>query len=59
MNDIRTDWTRDEIDVLFDLPFHELMWRAQPAHRDYHPAGEVQALCFMAGPTVFSPAISC
>lgn len=44
MTDIRTDWTRAEIAELFDLPFHELMWRAQNAHRDYHPAGEVQ-LC--------------
>ncbi|MEM8697193.1 MAG: biotin synthase BioB [Pseudomonadota bacterium] len=44
MTDIRTDWTRDEIAELFDLPFHELMWRAQTVHRDNHAAGEVQ-LC--------------
>ncbi len=42
--EIRTDWTRDEIADLFDLPFHDLMWRAQTAHRDNHAAGEVQ-LC--------------
>lgn len=41
---IRTDWTRDEIAELFDLPFDELMWRAQSTHRAHHAAGEVQ-LC--------------
>jgi biotin synthase len=41
---IRTDWTRDEVAELFDLPFDELMWRAQSTHRAHHAAGEVQ-LC--------------
>ena len=41
---IRTDWTREEIAELFDMPFHELMWRAQEVHRAHHAAGEVQ-LC--------------
>ncbi len=40
----RTDWTRAEIAALFDLPFDELMWRAQTVHRTHHEAGEVQ-LC--------------
>lgn len=40
----RTDWTREEISDLFDLPFDELMWRAQVIHRENHAAGEVQ-LC--------------
>ena len=44
MTDIRTDWTREEVAELFDLPFHELMWQAQTVHREYHAAGEVQ-LC--------------
>ena len=44
MTIIRTDWTRAEIADLFDLPFHELMWQAQTAHRENHAAGEVQ-LC--------------
>ncbi len=38
----RTDWTRDEIAALFDLPFDELMFRAQATHRAHHRAGEVQ-----------------
>ena len=40
----RTDWTRAEIAALFDLPFDELMFRAQTVHRATHAAGEVQ-LC--------------
>jgi len=43
-DNIRTDWTRDEIATLFDLPFHELMWQAQTVHGENHAAGEVQ-LC--------------
>jgi len=41
---LRSDWTRADIAALFDLPFLELMWRAQAAHREWHSAGEVQ-LC--------------
>ncbi len=40
----RTDWTREEIAALFDLPFDELMWQAQGVHRAHHVAGQVQ-LC--------------
>ena len=40
----RTDWTRDEIAVLFDLPFTELVFRAAEVHRAHHAADEVQ-LC--------------
>ena len=41
---IRTDWTRDEISALFELPFNDLMFRAAEVHRAHHAAGEVQ-LC--------------
>lgn len=40
----RTDWTREEIAALFDLPFDELMFRAQTVHRAHHAVGQVQ-LC--------------
>lgn len=40
----RNDWTRTEIADLFDLPFGELMYRAQAVHRENHAADEVQ-LC--------------
>jgi biotin synthase len=41
---VRTDWSREEIAALFDLPFTELVFRAAAVHRDHHRAGEVQ-LC--------------
>ena len=44
MTEIRTDWTREEIAALFDLPFTELVFRAAEVHRAHHRAGEVQ-LC--------------
>ena len=39
---IRTDWTRAEIAALFDLPFNDLLYRAQGVHRQYHDANAVQ-----------------
>ncbi|MFM5894039.1 MAG: biotin synthase BioB [Novosphingobium sp.] len=41
---MRTDWTREEIADLFELPFTELVFRAAEVHRAHHAAGEVQ-LC--------------
>ena len=44
MTVVRTDWTRDEIAALFDLPFTELVFRAAEVHRAHHTPDEVQ-LC--------------
>jgi len=44
MTEIRTDWTREEIADLFDLPFTELLFRAASVHRQNHPPEQVQ-LC--------------
>jgi len=44
MTQIRTDWTREEIAELFDLPFTELLFRAASVHRENHPPEQVQ-LC--------------
>jgi biotin synthase len=41
-SEIRTDWTREEIAALFDLPFTELVFRAAEVHRAHHDAGAVQ-----------------
>ena len=38
----RTDWTREEIAALFDLPFMDLVHEAQSVHRAHHPRNEVQ-----------------
>jgi biotin synthase len=40
----RSDWTRDEIGALFDLPFSELLFQAASIHRNHHARNEVQ-LC--------------
>ena len=40
----RTDWTRDEIAALFDLPFTELVFRAATVHRANHAPDQIQ-LC--------------
>jgi biotin synthase len=41
---VRTDWTREEIATLFDLPFDELVYQAATVHRAHHAVGEIQ-LC--------------
>jgi biotin synthase len=38
----RHDWTRDEVRALFDLPFPELMFRAQGVHRQNFDPAAVQ-----------------
>lgn len=44
MTSVRTDWTRDEIATLFDLPFDELAYQAATVHRAHHAVGQIQ-LC--------------
>jgi biotin synthase len=41
-NEVRNDWTREEIAALFDLPFDDLVFQAATVHRANHKAGEVQ-----------------
>jgi biotin synthase len=41
---IRTDWTREEIAALFNLPFDELVYQAATVHRAHHAVGQIQ-LC--------------
>jgi biotin synthase len=41
-NTARTDWTREDIAALFDLPFNDLMFEAQTIHRANFPRNEVQ-----------------
>jgi biotin synthase len=42
MTEIRTDWTRDEIAALFDLPFNDLLFQAQTVHRQNFDPNAVQ-----------------
>ena len=39
---LRHDWTRVEVRALFDLPFPELIYRAQSIHRQHFDAAAVQ-----------------
>jgi biotin synthase len=40
--DPRSDWTREEVEALFALPFPELLFRAQVAHRAHFDPLEIQ-----------------
>jgi biotin synthase len=42
ISDIRSGWTRDEIQALFDLPLNDLLFRAQTIHRQYWTPNQVQ-----------------
>lgn len=41
-NNLRHDWQVDEIDGLFNLPFNDLLFHAQQAHRHYFDPNQVQ-----------------
>ncbi len=40
--DIRHDWTREEVETLFALPFNDLLFRAHSLHRTYFDPNQVQ-----------------
>ena len=40
--DLRHDWTLDEVEALFALPFTDLLLRAQAVHRRHFPPNQVQ-----------------
>ncbi len=42
MNDLRHDWTSDEIEKIYNLPFPELVFEAQTVHRKFHKNDEIQ-----------------
>lgn len=39
---MRHDWTQAEIEALFELPFNDLIFRAQTVHREFFDANTVQ-----------------
>lgn len=41
-NDVRHDWHRGEIKALFELPFNDLLFKAQTLHRRYFDPNQVQ-----------------
>ena len=42
MTALRHDWTRDEVLALLELPFADLIARAQAVHRAHHDPNAVQ-----------------
>jgi biotin synthase len=40
--EIRTDWTRAEVEQLWSLPFNDLLYQAQTVHRRHWPANRLQ-----------------
>jgi biotin synthase len=42
MNDIRHNWTREELNELYHTPLLELVYRAATVHRQFHNSQEVQ-----------------
>jgi biotin synthase len=52
---IRTDWTRAEVDALFALPFSELLFQAQLAHRAHFNPAEIQISTLMSVKTGACP----
>jgi biotin synthase len=39
---MRTDWTRQEVAIIYRQPLLDLLLRAQNLHREHHPANQVQ-----------------
>ena len=52
---IRTDWSRTEVDALFELPFNELLFRAHGLHRAHFDPEEVQISTLMSVKTGACP----
>ncbi len=42
MNEIRHDWTVQQLRVTYDLPLNELVYRAQTLHRRFHDPTKIQ-----------------
>ena len=39
---LRNDWTREEIEALYDQPFLDLVFQAQTVHRQHFQANTIQ-----------------
>ncbi len=42
MNELKHDWTVEEIEGIYNLPLPELIFRAQTEHRKFHKTDEIQ-----------------
>ena len=48
LEQIRHDWTRDEIQALYDKPFLDLVYQAASVHRQFHNPEEVQVCSLLS-----------
>jgi biotin synthase len=48
MTSIRTDWTKQEVEAIYNRPVLTLMYDAATVHRQYHEAGEVQVCTLLS-----------
>src|SRR4051812_35322336 len=48
MQPIRNDWTRSEINDIYNKPVLNLVYEAATAHRRYHTASEVQVCTLLS-----------
>jgi biotin synthase len=46
--DIKNNWTTKELKDIYDLPFNDLLWKAQTVHRKYHNPNEIQISTLMS-----------
>lgn len=55
MPEIRTDWTRDEVEALYRTRLMELIYQAATVHRRHHETGEVQVCTLLSIKTGLCP----
>jgi len=48
MNEIRNDWTREEITEIYNSPILDLVYRAASVHREHNDASEVQVCTLLS-----------
>ncbi len=48
MSEIRTDWTRGEVEGLYNTPLMELIFHASTTHREFQETGEVQVCTLLS-----------
>lgn len=48
MTPIRTNWTKPEIEAIYNRPVLELIYQASTVHREYHEANEVQVCTLLS-----------
>jgi len=48
MNEIRNDWSREEIAEIYNSPIMDLIYKAATVHREYNDASEVQVCTLLS-----------